>query len=168
MRRTGTGRRAGSSRSVVFRKPLGSATGHLQNSVPYNVAVGVQALGNCCVTGFEHRGVVARKHLGEAIERGVALLEQSLGEGGSGLVDVLAQQIEKDLAVGASELEQVEFTARKRVRVDPATVEVVDVGGAARHTRSEVASGLAEDHGETAGHVLERVVTDAFDDSGRS
>ncbi len=66
----------------IRRAPLGwgstirSATGHLQDPGPHHVAVGVEALVDRALAGAEHRRVVARQHLGEPVERRVALGEQ--------------------------------------------------------------------------------------------
>src|SRR5215204_1896877 len=85
MMRTGTGRRAGSSRSVVFRKPLGSATCHLQDSGPDDIAVGVQPLGDGGLTGLQHSRVVAGQHADEVEGFRLEVLEHRGGELGAGL-----------------------------------------------------------------------------------
>ena len=41
---------------------------------------------------------------------------------------------------------------------------IQDVGDAAAHARGEIASGLAEDHHATAGHVFATVIAHGFDD----
>src|SRR5690606_40167428 len=78
MMRTGTGRRAGSSRSVALRKPLGSATGHLQDAGPDDVAVGVEPLGAGVLTGLEDGGVVARHDAHEVRRLRLEVVQQPL------------------------------------------------------------------------------------------
>src|SRR6478672_7781362 len=63
MRRIGTGRRGGSSRSGTLMKPRGSATGHLQDAAPHDVAVGVEAFVERGLPRREDGGVVARENL---------------------------------------------------------------------------------------------------------
>src|SRR5690606_35886949 len=89
MMRTGTGRRGWSSRSVVLRKPLGSATGHLQDAGPDDVAVRVESLLGRLLAGLQHRGVVARQDTDEVRDLGVEIVQESGGELGVRLGDVL-------------------------------------------------------------------------------
>ncbi len=66
----GTGRRGGSSRSRTLRKPFGSATGHLHDPGPDDVAVEVEPLGlGACLRTATHARVVARHDLGEPGQR---------------------------------------------------------------------------------------------------
>ena len=52
--------------------------------------------------------------------------------------------------------------------VDPAVVEVEDVGHSPGHAGGEVAPGRPEDEDGATGHVLAAVVADALDDRGRA
>ena len=81
---------------------------------------------------------------------------------------MLHEQVAQDLGIPRSELAELELAGGERLAVHERGVEPVDVRGAARHAGAEVAAGRAEDHGEAAGHVLERVVADALDDGGRT
>ena len=116
MMRTGTGRRGGSSRSVTFRKPFGSATRHLQDAVPDDVAVGVEPLGDRLLAGLQHGRVVAREHADEVVELGLEVREQRRRERRVGLGDVLLEQVAQDLGVARSELAELEFARRPAPR----------------------------------------------------
>ncbi len=66
--RTGTGRFFGSSRSVTFRNPRGSATGHLQDLPPDVVRIGVDALPLRVEADGSHHRPVARHELRDALQ----------------------------------------------------------------------------------------------------
>src|SRR5687768_7606876 len=97
--RTGTGRRAGSSRSRVLRKPWGSATGSLHDSVPDLGAVEVEALGLGGGTHVEDTLVVAGKDEREAATGRLPVLEQPRRHGGSRVLAVALEKATDDVDV---------------------------------------------------------------------
>src|SRR5690349_24432549 len=99
--RTGTGRRVGSSRSRVVRKPWGSATGSLHDPVPHVGTVEVEAL---CLGGgadVEDALVVAGKDEREALAGGRPVVEQGLCDRRAGPPHVpLEQATQRRVVVG--------------------------------------------------------------------
>src|SRR4051812_26273712 len=104
MSRSATGRRAGSSRSCVLRKPFGSATSYLHDARPHDVAIGVQTFVDSCLSCCENGRVITRENLRETRDRLIHVLEESLGDGRTGLREVTLEKIGEDLHVCASEL----------------------------------------------------------------
>src|SRR6478609_12224016 len=156
--RTGTGRRAGSSRSRVVRKPWGSATGSLHDPVPHFGSVGVEALLLRLGPDVEDTLEVAREHEREALARSRPVVEQRLCHRRLGPRDVALEQLAQRTLVLVAQREEVDHLA-----VDEVGVEVEDVGHAARHAGREVATRLSEQDRSTTGHVLAPVVADALD-----
>src|SRR5690606_27074380 len=109
MRRSATGRRLGSSRSWTLRNPLGSATGHLHDPAPHDVAVGVETLVDRRLARRKYSSVVTRKHLGELGRNLIEVLEHLSRHGRLGLVDVPLQQVTEDLDISAAEWKQLEL-----------------------------------------------------------
>src|SRR6476620_7380930 len=91
--RTGTGRRVGSSRSRVVRKPWGSATGSLHDPVPHVGSVEVEALGRGLAPDVEDTLVVARQHECDALTGTGPVVEQALGDGRVGPSRVALEQL---------------------------------------------------------------------------
>src|SRR6478752_5358541 len=134
--RTGTGRRAGSSRSRVVRKPWGSATGSLHDPVPHFGSVEVEALLLGLGPDVEDTLEVAREHEREPLARSLPVVEQGAGDGRLGPPDVALEQLAERLLVGGPERQEVDHLA-----VDEVGVEVEHEGDATGHAGREVASG---------------------------
>src|SRR5690606_8373893 len=98
-----TGRRAGSSRSRVLRKPWGSATGSLHDPVPDLGAVQVEALGLGCGTHVEDTLVVAGKDEREAATGRLPALEQPGRDGRAGVLAVALEQAADDVDVARAQ-----------------------------------------------------------------
>ena len=114
---------------------------------------------------FQHALVVTREDLEELRQLGIPVGEQVLATRRAGELDML---FDFRLHIG-----DVRITALdEAVEVDHVlveaffekSVEVVDIGHAARHACSEVASGRAENDHLSARHVFAAVVAHAFDD----
>ena len=117
----------------------------------------------------EHRGVVARQHLGESVERGVARRRAAAPRPAESVSSRCCSSRSRTISRSALPSGCSSSSPRaQRLAVHPLLAEVEHVGGAARHAGTEVAPGLAEDEREAAGHVLERVVAHALDDRGRT
>src|SRR5690606_1008117 len=112
--------------------------------------------------GLQHPSVVDGHDLAEPGHRGGPVLEQVLGHHRAGLLLVTAHdrlELDDGLLRHGSDLDHLAVDLRR--------IEIEHPGGAAAHAGGDVAPGRAEDHDAAAGHVLQRVVTDALDDGGR-
>src|SRR5690606_36607684 len=168
MMRTGTGRRAGSSRSVTFRKPLGSATGHLQDPAPDCVAIRIDT--GCL--GFLAHGLhcreVAWQYSYEFGCHDIEVVQHPLSQWRLGTLGVLGEQAAQYFEIRTVEISELQFSAFLRLLVDVLGTQRVNVRHAAGHPGAEVASGGSQNHGDTTGHVLQGVVADSFDDRARA
>ena len=99
--------------------PSGSATGHLQDAAPDDVAVGVEPLVDGVLAGLQHRRVVARQHLDEVAaigRRSRRAVAAASAESVS--ATCCSSRSREDLDVGAAERLQLELAGGERLAVD--------------------------------------------------
>src|SRR5882757_6235546 len=137
-RRSGTGRRCGVSRTVILRKPRGSATGGRHDR---GVDVLARLFGGS--DGGEHSLVVARHHLDEVLQLILPIGQNALAHRRIGGVDVRYEHVLQPFDVVV--VEYLQFDHLGVEIVGQRTVRVVDEGHAAGHARGEVAASRTED-----------------------